>query len=634
MRIRHTLFFLLIYSAGCFAEDLKYNSSIIPEELKEAAWAVVRVQDHHLVLLENGGLEYSQRYAITILEESGEELSTFFGPYDKNMKIRGLTGKVYNMNGNLVETLRGEDIIDLSMIASYSLYEDNRIKIIDPEHVHYPYTVEYTLTYDFKSFLDLPDWRIYPSFNVSVEKASYKVSCGEEGDFRYLQKNLDLEPEINHHKGGIDYTWQVENYPALKKEGHSHGIRDLSPGLCVGPQEFNYGGFAGDMSSWEEFGKWIWGLGEDKRNLSEEEIGEMKTLVSDLDTEAEKVKAIYQYMQGKVRYVNIKLGIGGFEPIAAATVSEVGYGDCKALSNYMKALLEAVGIKSWYTLVMAGAEHPEFDESFPSQQFNHAILAVPVPGDTIWLECTSQRLPAGYLGSFTDDRPVLLIDENGGSLSRTPKFGSRENSRSLEATCFLDLDGNAQIDYRKQYGGINFGDLLMSINHSDHVEQKRAIQDRMNLSGFKVEKFDYTVMNQSEPEIIEAISISVDKMLQTGTDLISLELGCLSEKMPLPPRSRNRKFSIYRKRGSTQSDSVCYILPSTIAVHSIPDPVILETDFGSYISQVENDGNQLVYIRKLIMFEGEFEPQRFNEYYRFLRQVHLTDQRKALLVSK
>ena len=64
-------------------------------------------------------------------------------------------------------------------------------------------------------------------------------------------------------------------------------------------------------------------------------------------------------------------------PFPATFVDEKKYGDCKALSNYMRALLKAVDIPSYYALIRAGENEEPADFDFPHNNFNHAILCVP-----------------------------------------------------------------------------------------------------------------------------------------------------------------------------------------------------------------------------------------------------------------
>ena len=154
---------------------------------------------------------------------------------------------------------------------------------------------------------------------------------------------------------------------------------------------------------------------------------------------------IYNYLKKNFRYVSIQLGIGGFKPTSAEITDERKYGDCKALSNYMMAVLNCLNIKSYVALVNAGPRQEAVDEDFPCNRFNHMIVCIPGEKDSVWLECTSRTTDFGVLGSFTENRNALLItDSIGGVLVPTPRSRPFENAMNTYSTVDLQEDGSGK----------------------------------------------------------------------------------------------------------------------------------------------------------------------------------------------
>ena len=75
----------------------------------------------------------------------------------------------------------------------------------------------------------------------------------------------------------------------------------------------------------------------------------------------------------------------------------------------MKVMLNYVAIDSYVTLIKAGTDAAEIKKDFPSQQYNHVILAIPLVNGTIWLENTSNSLPFNYPGTFTMGRYAFTV---------------------------------------------------------------------------------------------------------------------------------------------------------------------------------------------------------------------------------
>lgn len=121
----------------------------------------------------------------------------------------------------------------------------------------------------------------------------------------------------------------------------------------------------------------------------------------------------------------------------------------------MYSLLKEVCIQSHYTLVRAGEGESYMLKDFPYNPFNHIILCVPFQKDTMWLECTNQTIPAGYLGDFTDDRYVLLIREEGGKLVKTPRYTREQNLQVRYSTGKIDPTGLLTVQFKPVTGLYN-----------------------------------------------------------------------------------------------------------------------------------------------------------------------------------
>lgn len=201
-------------------------------------------------------------------------------------------------------------------------------------------------------------------------------------------------------------------------------------------------------------------------------------------------------MQENTRYISISLGIGGWQPFDAKYVSSKKYGDCKALSNYMYALLKEAGIRSVYTVTGRGFDLNYFLPDLPCSQFNHVILFVPNGNDTTWLECTSQSLPAGYVGVDNCNRQALAVDENGGVLVNTPSYRMNENLQQRIIVATLEADATLNIKSSTTYGGIQqdrYHDLINSLSKD---KLKEVLHEDLDFATYDIISFDYKEKNR------------------------------------------------------------------------------------------------------------------------------------------
>src|SRR5690606_4045865 len=224
----------------------------------------------------------------------------------------------------------------------------------------------------------------------------------------------------------------------------------------------------------------------DVRELPEGTKAKIRNLVANETTNEGKARKIYQFVQDKVRYISIQIGIGGWKPMPASEVDKLSYGDCKALTIYTKSLLDAVDVPSYYTLVNAGENIMEVEDNFAILWFNHAILAIPDGEGFTWLECTSQDTPYGYIAEFTDDRDVLIMTPEGGKIVHTKVYGAEESTQENVATVKIDAQGSVKANFKGVSKGIKYGEKYLVVNKkSDEIDSFYKSRWR-HINGFSI----------------------------------------------------------------------------------------------------------------------------------------------------
>lgn len=615
------------------AGDGEYAVFKIPQALMKNANAVVRLREEFTELLKEDKLFKKEHYVITILNEEGDRFSGMYEYYDKFSEIKSIEGVLYDAMGVKIKSLKSKDIEDGSASSGNNLADDNRYKKHNFYYRVYPYTIEYTIESVKKETMFFSPW--YPVFTslVAVQKSIFTVDVPAGYQLRYKPYNYTAEPVIRESGNRKLYSWSLENYEAVQREFASPSWKKITPVVLFAPSEFVIEDYKGTMTDWKELGKFQLSLNTGRDQLPPE----LKTKVAELTRGAanteEKITKLYQFLQANTRYISIQLGIGGWRPLEASFVAGKLYGDCKALSNYMYSLLKEAGIRSHYTLIRAGEGEDDLELDFPSRQFNHAILCVPLEKDTMWLECTSQTVAPGYMGSFTGNRHALLITDEGGKIAATPRYGMNDNTQVRKIKAELTADARLQIKANTVYSCLQQDDLQQLINSLSKDKVKEVLHEELDFATYEVERFDYKEQKSRKPSVEEQLDISVSNYATiTGKRLFIIPNIMTRHARRLTP-DVNRKFELELDYEYRDTDSVEIIIPTGYTAESVPQDVQLDTRFGRYRSSVKIDGNRILYQRTMEHFAGRFPASDYAELVKFYDAMYKADRAKMVLVK-
>ena len=451
-------------------------------------------------------------------------------------------------------------------------------------------------------------------------------------EVRWYQRNIGFEPQVSTDGNTEVAHWVLNTLPAFERVVFQPPMDEITPNVRVAPNDFTYDGYKGNLNTWKGFGEWLHKLLLQRDKLDEETVLKMKSLVADTQDTLEIIRRIYKYVQGHTRYVSIQYGIGGFQPFEAQIVDKVGYGDCKALTNYTHALLGCVGINSVYTVVNAGKYADEIITGFASQQFNHAILYVPLYNDTIWLECTNQSMPFGYLGKFTSDRKVLAISDAGGEFVSTKSYNETPGLTSCNGIVEIDENGNGNAALNLSYYGLNY-DEVFSFIHQDKDSQEKWLYDNFYIPNAEIEQFSI----EDNPDRIPSANIFIDLKLEkyagkSGKRLF-IPLNKIDAINSIPPNRDERNFDIFIRNAHIESDSIVFTIPEGYSVEHLPGEVELDTRYGSYSVSVSTEGRKVNYIRELKINKGRYPASGYTDLYEFYKSIVKSDKAKLVLIA-
>jgi hypothetical protein len=623
---------LFIVPAGLCAQS--YNVLLIPDSLKKNADMVVRTHEIVMELKSPGKATLKRKYAYTILNESAARYAVFGSRYDKFNSINSINAVLYDAMGKEVKHIKKKDMQDVSGTGEESLMSDSRYKEYDFYCRNYPYTIEYEEEDDLDGIQGFPSWRPLPWPLTSVQYSKFVVIAPKDYAVRYKQINYPGQPVIAEVSGKKTYTWEGKNFTAIKRERNAPSWSELVPSVVLAPSEFEVDGYKGSMSTWKDYGLFIYQLIKGRDVLPDNIKAKVHELTDKLKDDRQKVYVLYDFLQKNTHYISIQLGIGGWQPFDATYVATKKYGDCKALSNYMVALLKEAGITGKYVEIWSGEDAYPIIEDFSFSQGDHVIACVPMDKDTIWLECTSQTASPGFMGSFTGDRKAILIDADGAHIVNTPVYRAADNLQVRTVNATIDNEGNLDAQVNTRFTGIQSQLAHDLINEASKEQRDRYLNHALNLPTYTVDKSNYEEEKGRIPIVKESLHVLSPFYASVTGKRLFIAPNLFNKTNTKFSLDSVRKYDIVFDDAYRDVDSITIQIPAGYLAEAIPPEVKIDSRFGKYAATVKVEGDKIMYIRFREEWKARFPAGDYPELVKFQDQLYKADRARVVLVKK
>jgi hypothetical protein len=580
------------------------------------------------ITIKNGILNKTMVFEIKINNRDGDRLAKISVPYSRLVKVSKIEAYLKDKNGTVIRKLDKSDIVDKSAISDYSFYEDNFIKEFTLKHNSYPYSVYYTYQIQQEEFIYIDYWlpvieRQTPTLKAVLNISSpidYKISYSEQLTDTFKADTTGMQ---------VNYTWTASYKDIIDNELFSPPAGNFMPHVIVVPQNFKY--FAeGSFKSWLSFGDWQYELLQGISDLPQYELNTISKLVAGVNDKEEQIRILYHYLQDQTRYINITIETGGLKPYPASYVAENKYGDCKALTNYFRAVLDFIGIPSFYSIIKSGEPIVSTDRSFPSQQFNHVILNVPLQNDTIWLDCTSDGA-FNVLGTFTQNRDVFVIDKSKSYFTRTPAMSRKEVHETRQVKIIEGPQKDAIAIFRNTYRGDKYETLFYVAHSMSESDKAKTIRNNFIEDGFDLTDFKLTEPGRDTSEIYLTYSASSDKIYNKYEN--EVVIAVIPFSLPDFEKPRNRKLPVQLDYPLYKTDTLEYEIPFLYSTpDSLPERSVIN-EFGEYrIGFFKNDDKILV-IKSFLLNSGYYTKDKYEDFYAFISKVREIE-KSSIIIAK
>ncbi len=461
-------------------------------------------------------------------------------------------------------------------------------------------------------------WRV--RWSVPVERSIIRITVPDAIDLKHSpeQPSANFTKNVANGLQTLEWEWNTGEI----SEAEEGTRRWLAP-----PDVLQISAF----KDWNDVSNWGTGLfaGHSSDGEKYQKLAKFIRDKAQSDGVDSAIAEAIDYVQQRIRYYGIELGVNSHRPHAPDEVLSNGYGDCKDKALLLISLLDEIGVDAWPILVSTrirnGLRH-----RLPSPGvFNHVVVLVEHEGEQYWVDATDNS-QSGLLG-----------------LRGQPEYGAglvlgKKNDNLIEREAPLpELPGYATHDkfYLSSFGGpVDF--VTTSTYRGQDANQFRRRLDQTGRRTLSKQYKDYYDDVYGELTSLSGLEVEEDESTNT---IVVTESYRLSEFWDVDKRSDQADFEAYSLAINRHLDDFEEVkrnrkAPITVdgparVSHRIqyfpniasPDRPLEETSFStdgfSYSDSEYVLGDSFVFDSELVISTEKLLPKKLKDYKKFQSRV-------------
>ncbi len=509
----------------------------------------------------------------------GREYAFSFEADNETVQLRG--AKIYKKSGSVVEAIEsGEGPTDNPGMAMYSSARAFYVHFprLDPgDVVELQYRVEDVTARN--AFADYFGEVVYMQSAEFIARSEYVLITPKSRQFYFNKPNVAGLVQSAIEKGDTKiWHFTAENVTPL----------DVEP--MMPPMTESLGHVhVSTYKSWDDMGRWYWGLVRDQFTADDEVRRRVLELTKGMTDDKAKVRAIYDFVVQRTRYVALEFGIHGFKPYRCAQIFARGFGDCKDKATLIVTMLKEAGIQATIVILRTGMRGDFETEPASLAPFDHAIAYV--SSMNLYLDGTAEWTGSNELPPMDHGALALQINEGKPKLVHLPEPTAEDSvaRKQLEAT--VGADGSAGIDVHVDVSGAS-ASAWRARYHATATQTQRLQEDLASeMPGVEISKVTSNDLEDVEQKVQLRASGRAQAYARKDGESWTVAVGAKEHMVRswTPLSSRRREMRIFNL--GTQENETVVKLPKGAKVTASPHTAEGKSPFGAYKIDVETLGD-------------------------------------------
>lgn len=414
----------------------------IPEDQIKKGTYYVLIDRQINTITKQSYFHYAYRVATKQGVQDNSEISVNYCPAYQKFSFHSIVvirdGKRINeMSLAKINEIQQEKDLD-SYIYDESLNVYAILKDIRPNDIiEYEYTIEgFNPIFDNKRYFIFSPYLEYElsAFYFRIVKSNEILNCKFYSDVP--------RPQVIKKDNHEEWIWDCRHNKAYEEDESTPDWFRLAPFVEIS-------GF----SSWKDVEEWGLKVFKNDDKLSEKLAAEIKSIELRYSTPKEKAVAALRFVQKKIRYFGVEVGVNSHKPNSPNKVFAQRFGDCKDKSLLLCKMLNNMGIEAYPVLISTWLKGEIFSRQPSGMLFDHTTVQAIIDGKKYWFDSTIDTQEGDLENTdFPNYKFGLVLDGKFGDLD---PIENKPISKTFikELYHVEDFDGNATLHVETTYRG-------------------------------------------------------------------------------------------------------------------------------------------------------------------------------------